>query len=58
MSKVMEDMCREAAEKAVVQDRLDKAKGLLQMGKLSIEEISTVMDIPVEKIKELALAEA
>lgn len=58
MCKVMEDMRREAAEQAVVQDRLDKAKGLLQMGKLSIEEISTVMDIPVEKIKELALAEA
>ena len=54
MSKVMEDMRKEA----VLQYKLDRAKSLLQEGELSIEEIAKIMEIPIEEIKELALAEA
>lgn len=54
MCKVMEDMRKEA----VLQYKLDRAKSLLQEGELSIEEIAKIMEIPIEEIKELALAEA
>ena len=51
MCKVMEDMRKEAVE----QDRLDRAKSLLQIGKLSIEEIANAMELSIEKVKELAM---
>ena len=51
MCKVMEDMRKEAVE----QDRLDRAKNLLQIGKLSLEEIANAMELSIEKVKELAM---
>lgn len=52
MCKVMEDMRREVVE----EDRIDKAKGLLKIGKLSFEEIASVMELSVDTVKELAVA--
>ena len=50
MCKVMEDMRQEAVER----DRIDRAKSLLRIGKLSLEEIANAMELSVEKVKELA----
>lgn len=49
MSRVFEEIAREAAEKAV----RETAKSLLALGKLSYEEISKVSKLSVEEIKEL-----
>ena len=54
MCKAMEDMRREAAEQAVQSDRIDRAKSLIKIGKLSLEDIANVMELPLDKIKELA----
>ena len=50
MCKVMEDMRNEAVE----QDRVTRVKNLLELGKLSFEEISLVMDLSIDKIREIA----
>ena len=55
MCKVMEDMRKEAAEQAVERDRLDRAKSLLKIGKLSLEEIANVMELSIDKVKELSM---
>ena len=55
MCKVMEDMRKEAAEQAVERDRLDRAKSLLKIGKLSLEEIANVMELSIDKVKELSV---
>ena len=55
MCKVMEDMRKEAAEQAVERDRINRAKNLLKIGKLSLEEIANAMELSVEKVKELAM---
>lgn len=49
MSRVFEEIAREAAEKAA----RETAKSLLALGKLSYEEISKVSKLSVEEIKEL-----
>lgn len=54
MCKVMEDMRRAAAEQAVEQDRLDRARRLLQIGKLSLDEIANAMELSIETVKELS----
>ena len=46
MCKVMEDMRND--------ERIDGAKRLLEIGKLSIEEIASAMRLSVERVKELA----
>ena len=50
MSKAMEDMCEEAVER----DRIDRTRSLLRIGKLTLEEISEVMQLSIEKVKEIA----
>lgn len=58
MCKAMEDMRKEAAEQAVEQEKISRVKNLLKLGKLSFEEIANVMELSVEKVKELAMPEA
>ncbi len=50
MSKAMEDMCEEAVER----DRIDRTRSLLRIGKLTLEEISEVMQLSIERVKEIA----
>lgn len=49
MSRVFEEIAKEAAEKAA----LETTKSLLTLGKLSYEEISLLSKLTVEEIKEL-----
>lgn len=51
MCKAMEDMRNETAE----QTKIQSAMNLLTLGKLSFEEIADAMELPVEKVKELAM---
>lgn len=46
------DMC-EIMEKFILEDKMEIALNLLETGKLSIEEISKITGLPVEKVKEL-----
>ena len=50
MCKAMEDMRNETAERM----KTEIAKRLLSQGKLSIEDIASAADLPVEKVRELA----
>ena len=50
MCKAMEDMRNEVVERT----KINGAISLLRLGKLSIAEIAEAMDIPVEKVAELA----
>ena len=54
MSSVLDEMKQEAAEKAVLLERIKYAKNLLKKGKLSLEEIAEVLMLSLEKVKELA----
>ncbi|MBO4750764.1 MAG: hypothetical protein J5546_10640 [Lachnospiraceae bacterium] len=49
MSKALEDMRREVAEET----KMDMAKNLICMGKLTMEEISKVLGMPIEKVEEI-----
>lgn len=52
MCKVMEDMRNESAERRSV----EIAKNLLQLGKLTFEEIASSAGLTIERVKELAMA--
>ena len=51
MCKVMEDMRNESAERRSV----EIAKNLLQLGKLTFEEIASSAGLTIERVKELAM---
>ena len=51
MGKV--DCVMEAIEKGVYDNRIETAKTLLKIGKLSLEEISKSVSLPLEKVEEL-----
>lgn len=55
MCKVMEDMRNETAKKAAEQEKLSIAQSLIKMGKLSMEEIASSVQLSLEKVQELAL---
>lgn len=50
MCKAMEDMRNETAERM----KTEIAKRLLSQGKISIQDIASAADLPVEKVRELA----
>ncbi len=58
MCKVMEDMRNEVADKAArkadYERRILTAKNLLNIGKLSYEEIAECSDLTMEEVMELA----
>ncbi len=52
MSKVLEDMRNETAERT----KIEAAIKFIKLGKVSLEEIANSLDLPIEKVKELAAA--
>lgn len=54
MCKVIEDMREETREVTREETRVESAKNLLKLGKLTLEEISSVLLLPLDKVKELA----
>ena len=54
MCKIMDKMMREAAADAVQEERYDFAENLLNMKKLTKEEIAQAANISVEEVEELA----
>ena len=51
MCKVMEDMRNESAERRSV----EIAKNLLQLGKLTLEEVASSAELTIERVRELAV---
>ncbi|MBR1854878.1 MAG: hypothetical protein IJ794_17325 [Lachnospiraceae bacterium] len=52
MCKVLEDMRNETIEKV----QIENAKSLLQLGKLTVEEIANAIGLSVDKVNELSKA--
>lgn len=54
MCKALEDMRREVAEETWVEAKKDTIRNLVCMGKLTMEEIAKVVNMPIEKVEEIA----
>ena len=54
MDQIAERRAAEAAEEADIRARIDMAKGLIAIGKMTLEEIAGVSKLSLEKVKELA----
>ena len=50
MCDILDEMRNEAAEKA----RIENAKKMIEIGKLSIDEIAICSGLSIEKVRELA----
>ena len=53
MSRVFEEIAREAAQKAVRESAIQVAQRMLIMGKYSYEEISAISNLSVDEVKTL-----
>ena len=53
MSRVFEEIAREAAQKAEREKMIQVARRMLTMGKFSYEEISALLDLSVDEVKAL-----
>jgi DNA-directed RNA polymerase specialized sigma24 family protein len=54
MCKIFEEVAADAAKEASEQTRIDLANNLIRIGKLSLEEIATTMELPISRVEELA----
>ena len=50
----MDDFMSEIVERANLEQAVEFAKKMIEMGKLTLEEIANVCKLPLEKVQELA----
>ncbi len=55
MCKVMEKMRSEAANEASEKTKIQLAINLIQLGKLSLEEIANAVELSIDKVRELSV---
>lgn len=54
MCDILDEMRKEAADKAAIDTRIENAKKMLSSSKLSLEEIAEFSGLSLEKVRELA----
>lgn len=54
MSRIIEEMRNEAAQQAALENYRAIARNLIEIGKLSVEEVAKVTHLPVEEVRLIA----
>ena len=54
MCELMDQIAERRAAEADIRARIDMAKGLIAIGKMTLEEIAGVSKLSLEKVKKLA----
>lgn len=54
MCDILDEMRQEAADKATQNTRLENARKMLEIGKMSLDEIASCSGLSIDKVRELA----